>query len=112
MRSRRRFCTLMLLAAMLSCQSMLAQQSQSATAAKPQAASASEGSAPHSAAELQKAIQNPVANLISLPFQNNGAYGIGPYNRSQNVLLIQPRGILWQRGASIGAVILGNAVTS
>src|SRR5271157_3723977 len=41
-------------------------------------------------AALAKAAQNPVANLISFPLQNNTAFGIGPYERAQNVLNIQP----------------------
>ena len=41
-------------------------------------------------AELQKAVQNPVASLISVPLQNNTNFGYGPYNRTQNVLNIQP----------------------
>jgi hypothetical protein len=43
-----------------------------------------------SAAELAKKAQNPIANMISVPFQNNTNFGIGEYNRSQNVLNIQP----------------------
>ncbi len=39
---------------------------------------------------LQKATQNPVANLISVPLQNNTNFGFGPYNRDQDVLNIQP----------------------
>lgn len=39
---------------------------------------------------LQKATQNPVANLISVPLQNNTNFGIGPFDRTQNVLNIQP----------------------
>lgn len=39
---------------------------------------------------LQKATQNPVASLISVPVQNNSNFGIGPYDRTQNVLNIQP----------------------
>jgi hypothetical protein len=39
---------------------------------------------------LQKATQNPVANLISVPLQNNSNFDIGPFNRTQNVLNIQP----------------------
>jgi hypothetical protein len=39
---------------------------------------------------LQKATQNPVANLISVPLQNNGNFDIGPFDRTQNVLNIQP----------------------
>jgi hypothetical protein len=42
------------------------------------------------AAELQKAVQNPVASLISVPVQNNSNFGVGDYNRTQNVLNIQP----------------------
>jgi hypothetical protein len=42
------------------------------------------------AAALQKATQNPVANLISVPLQNNTNLGYGPYNRDQDVLNIQP----------------------
>jgi len=41
-------------------------------------------------AELQKATQNPVASLISVPLQNNTNFGIGPYDRAQDVLNIQP----------------------
>ena len=39
---------------------------------------------------LQKATQNPVANLISVPLQNNTNFNYGPYNRDQDVLNIQP----------------------
>ena len=41
-------------------------------------------------AELVKKAQNPVSNLISVPFQNNTNFNIGPYNRTQNILNIQP----------------------
>lgn len=41
--------------------------------------------------ELIKAAQNPVANVMSFPFQNNTNFGVGPDNdRTQNVLNIQP----------------------
>src|SRR5215472_702152 len=39
---------------------------------------------------LQKATQKPVANLISVPLQNNTNFDIGPFDRTQNVLNIQP----------------------
>jgi hypothetical protein len=40
---------------------------------------------------LAKQAQNPIANLISLPFQNNTNFGYGPQGqRTQNVLNIQP----------------------
>ncbi len=42
------------------------------------------------AGDLQKATQNPVASLISVPLQNNTNFGIGPLDRTQNVLNIQP----------------------
>lgn len=44
----------------------------------------------HSTENLQKATQNPVASMISVPFQNNSNFGIGPYDRIQNVLNVQP----------------------
>ena len=42
------------------------------------------------AAELAKKLSNPVASLISLPFQNNTDVGIGPYKGWKNTLNIQP----------------------
>jgi hypothetical protein len=39
---------------------------------------------------LAKATQNPVASLISVPFQNNTNFAIGTYDRTQNVLNVQP----------------------
>ncbi|WP_146090718.1 neuromedin U [Aureitalea marina] len=39
---------------------------------------------------LEQKIQNPVADLISLPFQNNIDFGVGPDNRTRNTLNIQP----------------------
>jgi hypothetical protein len=42
------------------------------------------------AAELARAVQNPVANLISLPFQNNTNFNYGPFGHVQNILNIQP----------------------
>ena len=39
---------------------------------------------------LRKAAQNPVASLISVPIQENWNFGIGPSDRVQNVLNIQP----------------------
>jgi hypothetical protein len=41
-------------------------------------------------AALAKAAQNPIADLISFPLQNNTSFGIGPYSRAQNELLIEP----------------------
>ena len=47
-------------------------------------------SADASAVELAKKTQNPVSDLISLPFQYNLGFNYGPYNRAQHVLNIQP----------------------
>jgi hypothetical protein len=43
-----------------------------------------------SATELAKLAQNPVGNLISLPFQNNTNLNFGPEKGTQNILNIQP----------------------
>jgi len=42
------------------------------------------------AEEMSKTAANPIANIISFPFQNNIYTGIGEFNRTQNVLNIQP----------------------
>lgn len=43
-----------------------------------------------SADALSREAANPVADLISLPFQNNTDFVLGPYERTRNVLNIQP----------------------
>jgi hypothetical protein len=53
-------------------------------------ASASYAQTDAEAAELAKQAQNPVASLISIPFQFNFNLGMGEYNRSQTALNIQP----------------------
>ena len=40
--------------------------------------------------DLRDAAQNPIADLISLPFQNNTNFDIGRTDNTQNVLNIQP----------------------
>jgi hypothetical protein len=42
------------------------------------------------AGDLAKAVQNPVADLISVPLQNNTAYNIGANERASNALEIEP----------------------
>ena len=42
------------------------------------------------AAALAKAAQNPIADMISLPFQNNTNFDVGPLEKTQDVLNIQP----------------------
>ena len=46
--------------------------------------------AQQSTEELAKAAQNPVADMISLPFQNNTNFDYGPDDDIQNILNIQP----------------------
>jgi hypothetical protein len=41
-------------------------------------------------ADLAKKISNPIASLISVPFQNNTDLGIGEFNGSRNTLNFQP----------------------
>ena len=63
----------------------------SAQDSPPPNSSNTQASQPASATEaLQKSTQNPVADLISVPIQDNLNLGIGPYNRGQNVINIQP----------------------
>ena len=40
--------------------------------------------------KLAKETQNPIANLISVPFQNNFNFGIGPNDATQWILNVQP----------------------
>ena len=51
---------------------------------------ASPSRAQTSAAELSKEAANPLADLISLPFQNNTDFGLGDFDRTRNILNIQP----------------------
>jgi len=40
--------------------------------------------------DLAKLAQNPVGNLVSVPFQNNTNFNTGPLSGTQNILNIQP----------------------
>ena len=55
--------------------------------------------------ELAKIAQDPIANIISVPVQNNTTYGVGPFNRTLNVTNIQPV-IPLANGKIIARVIL------
>ena len=52
--------------------------------------SAGAAAAPENEGDLAAAAQNPVADLISLPLQNNTLFGVGPDDDVANVLNIQP----------------------
>ena len=58
-------------------------------AAAPAGGGASD-SATDEEADLAKKLQNPVANLISVPIQNNWDFGIGPANAMRYTANIQP----------------------
>ncbi len=53
-------------------------------------ANAQETTEKQSTEELSKQAANPVANLMSFPFQNNLNMNQGEYNRNTNILNIQP----------------------
>ena len=82
---------LLIIATLFSSQSVLAQQTPLRSEQSPTATFSPAGDQPDNSTEaLQKATQNPVADLISVPLQNNSNFGIGSYDRAQNVLNIQP----------------------
>lgn len=56
-----------------------------AQASEGEGAAASDGTA-----LLARQSQNPIANLISVPFQNNTNFGVGDFDRTSNILNIQP----------------------
>ncbi len=68
------------------------QESSKPAETKPASAKAEAKEAPTAESEdaLRKAAQNPVASLISVPVQENFNFNISPFDRTQNVLNIQP----------------------
>ena len=86
-----RISALLIFATLFSCHCVLAQQPLARSDQPPTATGSPGENQPSSSTEaLQKATQNPVADLISVPLQNNSNFGIGPYDRTQNVLNVQP----------------------
>jgi hypothetical protein len=72
-------------------QGALPQQELNANAqGKPSAPGEGQASGSDNTDALRKAAQNPVASLISVPLQDNWNFGIGPNERIQNILNIQP----------------------
>ena len=59
-----------------------------AAAQEPTAGAAT--AAPESAADLAKKLNNPLANLVSVPFQFNWAQGVGPDEQTRFILNVQP----------------------
>ena len=76
--------TLTLVLTFLSVTGLMAQETATETPA--------DGKAPkHTAEELAKMAQNPLANMMSFPFQNNTTFGKGPNeDRASNVFNVQP----------------------
>ena len=79
-RQNRRSALPVLFVVLIACAPLSAQQNPPAAADQDKAA----------AEELAKAVQNPVASLISVPVQNNSNFNVGDFNRTQDVLNIQP----------------------
>ena len=61
-----------------------------AVASMPALLAAAAAHAELSAEELAKMAQNPVGNMISVPFQNNANLNFGPQKGTQDILNIQP----------------------
>jgi hypothetical protein len=85
-----RLCTLTLFSVLLAWNLGATAQNQPTAADKQPLVVRGEDKENSSAESLQKATQNPVASLISVPVQNNSNFNVGPYNRTQDVLNIQP----------------------
>lgn len=51
---------------------------------------AADDDAVSSQADLARQSQNPIASLISVPFQNSTNFGVGEFDRTSNILNIQP----------------------
>ncbi len=81
---------LVIAVAVLAAAPLMAQQDTPIGAPGTQVATEATPAAAANTGDLQKAVQNPVASLISVPVQNNSNFGVGPDYRTQNVLNIQP----------------------
>jgi len=57
--------------------------------------------------DAAKDAQNPLANIISMPFQNNTTFGLGDANRTSNTLNIQP---IYPIGFSNKWVLINRAI--
>jgi hypothetical protein len=61
-----------------------------AVASAPAETSDNPNTAAAEVSQLAKKTQNPIGDLISVPFQNNTNFGFGPHRGAQDVLNIQP----------------------
>lgn len=72
------------------CLFFFASQGYSQETASPEQPAQAKNTQGSSDEDLLKAVQNPVSDLISLPIQNTTNFNIGPHNRNDNVLSLQP----------------------
>ena len=63
---------------------------ESGLSAQAEAPKPKHSAAPSEDEDLQKQSQNPIADLVSVPFQSNTNFNAGPFNRTQEVFNIQP----------------------
>lgn len=56
----------------------------------PPASFDSDGSSAGNATDLAKKLQDPISDLIRVPFQNNMNFNVGPHKGTQDILNIQP----------------------
>jgi hypothetical protein len=56
----------------------------------PDSGQPADAGASEDATELAKKLQNPIGDLISVPFQNNTNFNVGPNKGTQDILNIQP----------------------
>ena len=74
-----------------SCLSAAAQSAPVSTAPRIHVDTMAPPSAPaDDASALAEKLQNPIADLISIPFQNNTNFNVGPNKGTQDILNIQP----------------------
>lgn len=70
--------------------SQVSGQTVNVDSAESTAASVEGTSANASDAAAKDAAQNPIAHVISVPFQNNTFFKVGQYQRAENALIIEP----------------------
>jgi hypothetical protein len=73
-----------------SCLSAAAQSASKSTAPQIHIDTTAPSAPPDDASALAEKLQNPIADLISLPFQNNTNFNVGPNKGTQDILNIQP----------------------
>ena len=74
-----------------SCPSAVAQSAPASTAPNIHIDTTAPPTAPiDDASALAEKLQNPIADLISIPFQNNTNFNVGPNTGTQDILNIQP----------------------